>query len=344
MKNNKDKVLVTGSSGYIALHCIKELLNSGYRVKGSLRTIQRETEVRKSLNVDIEKANLEFCKLDLLENEGWDEAVSDCDYLIHIASPFYLEEPKNENDLIKPALEGTLRALRASKNSNIKKIVITSSMASIAYGHKKNICFTTDWTDIKKEVGAYIKSKTISEKAAWDFFYDELKDSLKMTTIHPGMVFGPLLNKDIEGASASLISKMITGKLPAVPDVYFTVVDVRDVAKLHVQALKNNSSDNKRIIVTSKNGVPFLEVSRILRELGYSKSPNKLIPNQVIKSLSPFNKAMKSTASMINRGCYGTDISETVSIFDWEPISLFKSLEDMTKSLEEIIGENKSNQ
>ena len=336
MDINKEKALVTGASGYIALHCISELLRKGYKVKGSLRDLNRADEVRKSLGKEFENEKLEFCKLNLLDDEGWEDAASDCDYLLHIASPCFIKEPKNENQLIEPALEGTLRALKAAQKSKVKKVVLTSSMGAIAYGHNKRICKHTDWTDISQDVGAYIKSKTIAEKAAWDFVNDQSNESFAMTTIHPGMVFGPLLNNDIDGISASLITKMITGKFPALPDIYFTVVDVRDIAKLHVQSLKNSESDHKRIIVTSQEGIPFLEISKILRELGFKKSPKNSIPNQVINSLAIFNKDMKRTASMIKRGCYGADISETISLYDWEPIPFEKTLEDMTNSLKII--------
>ena len=333
MEIKQEKVLVTGASGYIALHCISELLNEGYKVKGSLRDLGKESQVRESISSELAETNLKFCNLDLLKDEGWDEAASDCDYLIHIASPFIIQEPKDENILIEPALKGTLRALNSAKNSNIKKVVLTSSMASIAYGHSKEICSNSDWTDLTKFSGAYIKSKTLAEKAAWEFVKEESDKLFSLTTIHPGMVFGPLLNDDIEGASASLINNLITGKFPALPDLYFTVVDVRDVAKLHVQSLKNRGSDNKRIIATSSSSIPFLEISKILREFGFKKAPTNLIPNKVIDSLAPFNKEMKSTALMIKRGSYDVDISETESLFNWNPIPLRKSLEDMTNSL-----------
>ena len=332
-----EKVLVTGASGFIAMHCINELLNAGYTVKGSLRDMRREDEVRKSLKNDSDNYNLHFCKLDLLKDNGWNEATRDCDYVLHIASPFTIEEPKNESLLIKPALEGTIRALNASKNSSkVKKFILTSSMATIAYGHDKDLCTPEDWTDLTKNVGSYVKSKTIAEKAAWDFIHSDNEHSFSMTTIHPGMVFGPLLSEDISGASAKLISKMIKGKYPALPDAYFTIVDVRDVAKLHVKSLKNNKSDNKRIIATSPQGINIMEVSNILRSNGYKKAPKNYIPTKMINSLAPFNKEMKSMAAMVNRGSYGADIEETLSIFNWEPISLEKTLKDMCNSLQEI--------
>ena len=336
MEINQEKVLVTGASGYIALHCISELLKEGYKVKGSLRDLNRENEVRQSIAKGYENQRLEFCKLNLLDDQGWEEAASECDYLLHIASPCCIKEPKNEKELIEPALEGTLRALKVAQTSKIKKVVLTSSIGSIAYGHKKRTCTHNDWTDISNDVGAYIKSKTIAEKAAWNFVNNQSDKSFTMTTIHPGMVFGPLLSNDIEGISANLIAKMITGKFPALPDIYFTVVDVRDVAKIHVQSLKNKESDNKRIIATSSKGISFLVISKILRNLGFKKSPKNLIPTQLINSLAIFNKDMQTTASMIKRGCYGADISETISIYNWDPIPFEKTLKEMTNSLKNM--------
>ncbi len=337
MKSNQEKVLVTGASGYIALHSILQLLKKGYNVKGSLRNSNREDEVRKSLGTEFNNEKLEFCTLNLLNDEGWEDAASDCDYLFHIASPCCIEEPKNEKDLIAPALEGTLRALTAAHKSKVKKVVLTSSIGSIAYGHNKSYCNPNDWTDTTKNVGAYIKSKTIAEKAAWDFVNNQSDVSFSLTTIHPGMVFGPLLSNKIEGMSANLITKMITGKFPALPDIYFTVVDVRDVANLHLQSLTNKQSDNKRIIATSQKGIPFLQISEILRELGFNKAPKGLIPTEVINCLAIFNRDMKSTSSLIKRGCYGADIRETMSIFDWEPIPFKTTLKDMTTSLKKVL-------
>ena len=338
MELKKEKVLVTGASGYIALHCISELLNQGYKVKGSLRDMSREHIIRDYFTCDNEELNLEFCKLDLLNDEGWDKAVSDCEYIMHIASPFVIEEPKNENDLIEPALKGTLRALNAANRNNIKKFILTSSMASVAYGHKAKICNKDNWTDTSINVGSYVKSKTLAERAAWEFVKDN-KVSFSLTTIHPGMVFGPLISNEIRGASANLIANMISGKFPALPEIFFTIVDVRDIAKLHVNSLKNENSDNKRILATSEKGIPFSEISGLLRKIGFEKSPKNIIPNQVINSLAVFNKEMKITSNMIQRGFYNVDLSETISIFNWKPITLEKTLVDMTNSIKEILNQ-----
>ena len=139
-----EKVLVTGASGYIALHCITELLKNGYAVKGSLRSMNRENEVREAVRKEVSDSNLEICELDLLNDEGWDNAASECEYMLHLASPFIVGEPKSEDELIRPAKEGTMRALKAAKKAGIKKIVLTSSIVAIAYGHDKKICSGDD--------------------------------------------------------------------------------------------------------------------------------------------------------------------------------------------------------
>ena len=332
-----DKVLVTGASGYIALHSIAELLKNGYSVKGSLRNMDRENEVREAIKKIVADDNLEFCKLDLMSDEGWDDAALDCNYMLHMASPFIIEEPKNEDELIRPAKEGTMRALKAAKKASIKKIVLTSSIAAIAYGHDKKICDTNDWTDTSQNVGAYIKSKTFAEKAAWDFINSNENQEMIMTTIHPGFVMGPLLSEDTEGASADLITKMILGKFPALPDAYFTVADVRDVAMLHVKALKSNESNGKRIMTTSSDGHHMTRVAEILKDNGFNKVSTKIIPTIIIKFLALFSRDMKGILSNIKRGCYNTDISDTITMFNWEPISLETTIIDMGNSINEIL-------
>ena len=334
-----DKVLVTGASGYIALHCISELLKKGYAVKGSLRNLDREEEVRSSIKKEEADANLEFCKLNLLSDDGWQDAMQGCDYLLHMASPFITYEPKNEDDLIRPAKEGTLRALKFAKDAGIKKVVLTSSVAAIAYGHKKPICGPSDWSDINQNIGAYTKSKTIAERAAWDFINSQEQKNMTMTTIHPGLVLGPLLSNDIDGASADIMSKLITGQFPGNPNLNFTIVDVRDVALLHVKAISSDESNGKRCLTTSKDYLHMSKLSSILREGGYKKAPSKNIPNFIVKFLALFSSEMKGVARNLDRK-YEVDISETISLFNWKPIEIKKTILDMAASVQNIL-ENK---
>ncbi|MDA7763548.1 aldehyde reductase [Pelagibacterales bacterium] len=334
-----DKVLVTGASGYIALHCISELLKKGYSVRGSLRNLDREEEVRSSIKKDVADDNLEFCKLNLLSDDGWQDAMHGCDYLLHMASPFITYEPKNEDDLIRPAKEGTLRALKFAKDAGIKKVVLTSSVAAIAYGHKKPICGPSDWSDINQNIGAYTKSKTIAERAAWDFINSQEQKNMTMTTIHPGLVFGPLLSNDIDGASADIMNKLITGQFPGNPNLNFTIVDVRDVALLHIKAISSDESNGKRCLTTSKDYLHMSKLSSILREGGYKKAPSKNIPNFIVKFLALFSSEMKGVARNLDRK-YKVDISETISLFNWKPIEIKKTILDMAASVQNIL-ENK---
>ena len=205
-----EKVLVTGASGFIAEHCIIELLKNGYSVKGSLRSMNREQEVRDAVKTETDDTKLEFCKLDLLEDDGWEDAMWDCDYLMHVASPFVIEDPKDENELIKPAKEGTLRALNAAKKAGIKRVVLTSSVAAVNSHMMSGASDHTTWTDINsKYVTPYQKSKTIAEKAAWDFYNNQdNSNKMELAVINPGGVMGPQLGNDLGGASTQIVSQL----------------------------------------------------------------------------------------------------------------------------------------
>ena len=332
-----EKVLVTGASGYIALHCITELLKNGYAVKGSLRSMNRENEVREAVRKEVSDNNLEICELDLLNDEGWDNAASECEYMLHLASPFIVGEPKSEDELIRPAKEGTMRALEAAKKAGVKKIVLTSSIVAIAYGHDKKICSGDDWTDCRKKVGAYTKSKTLAERDAWNFVSLYENQGLRMTTIHPGFVMGPLLSNDTRGASADLMAKMVLGKLPALPNLYMHVSDVRDTAMLHVKALESKECDGKRILTTSAKDYHITKIAKIVKDNGFEKSSTKIIPTILVWVMSFFNSEMKGVLRNIKRGSYTTDNSPTVSIFNWKPIPLEKTIVDMATSISEIL-------
>ena len=179
-----EKVLVTGASGFIALHCIQQLLDEGYLVRGTVRNKEKGQEVIEAMTKHSKQPNnLELVETDLLSDQGWDEAVQECDYVLHVASPFILHEPKKEEDLINPAVEGSLRVLKSCTGNNVKKVVLTSSFAAIGYGHDKDIYDETDWSipeSTRGTIGAYAKSKTFAEKASWDYVA-QLSDEDKLT-------------------------------------------------------------------------------------------------------------------------------------------------------------------
>ena len=330
-----EKVLVTGGSGFIALHCIDQLLEKGFMVRTTIRSESRKEEINKAMdkypNLD---QNLEFHICDLLKDEGWEAAVDGCDYVLHVASPFILEVPSDENVLIKPAVDGTLRVLNACSKAHVKKVVLTSSVAAVAYGHGVEKTYDeSDWSNTGEDSGItpYAKSKTLAEKAAWNFV-EELDPDKKFdfTVINPVGVFGPMLTRDI-GTSNSLVSRLINGELPACPATHMGYVDVRDVAKAHVFSMLNSSTNNKRIIV-SESEMFFVDVGRILNEAGFKKSPTKQMPNWLVKFLAIFIKELSGVTKSLGRRV-DTDKSLAKSLFDWQYISAKDSILDTANQL-----------
>ena len=331
------KVLVTGASGFIAEHCIIELLKNGYSVKGSLRSMNREQEVRDAIKTGASDENLEFCKLDLLEDDGWEDAMWDCDYLMHVASPFVIEDPKDENELIKPAKEGTLRALNAAKKAGIKRVVLTSSVAAVNSHMMSGTSDHTTWTDINsKYVTPYQKSKTIAEKAAWDFYNNQdNSNKIELAVINPGGVMGPQLGNDLGGASTQIVSQLISGKFPMIPALSFPFIDVRDVAILHLKAMTTPDADGKRFIAAHSKPTWMYEVAEVLSAAGYEKIKLKKAPSFMLKLIGLFDNKTKSLVPMLDK-YVPCDNSQTVKILNWEPMPWEQAFIEHAKSIEAI--------
>jgi len=332
-----EKVLVTGASGFIAEHCIIELLKNGYSVKGSLRSMNREQEVRDAIKTGANDENLEFCKLDLLEDDGWEDAMWDCDYLMHVASPFVIEDPKDENELIKPAKEGTLRALNAAKKAGIKRVVLTSSVAAVNSHMMSGNSDHTTWTDINsKYVTPYQKSKTIAEKAAWDFYNNQdNSNKMEMAVINPGGVMGPQLGNDLGGASTQIVSQLISGKFPMIPALSFPFIDVRDVAILHLKAMTTPEADGKRFIAAHSEPTWMYQVAEVLSAAGYEKIKLKKAPSFMLKLIGLFDNKTKSLVPMLDK-YVPCDNSQTVKILNWEPMPWEQAFIEHAKSIEAI--------
>jgi dihydroflavonol-4-reductase len=333
--NNK-KVLLTGISGYIGNHCAAELLKQGYRVRGSLRNLSKSEQVLQAIQTEIDPTDkVEFCQLDLLNDAGWDEAMQGIDYVLHVASPFINKEPKDENLYIKPAVEGTLRALKAAKKANVKRVVVTSSMVSMLENADKSIKIDANsWTNVQaKNVSAYAKSKTLAEKSAWDFIKNQTGEhTMELTVVNPGPVFGPTLSGNLSGASLGLFTQMMTGKLPMLPQAAINMSDVRDIAKIHVLALENETAAGKRFIVTTPNPYKFQEMAAILQSNGYPKVSTRLAPNFLLRFLGNFDREARSMRAFIGKTYHG-DISSTVKTFNWQPIDFEKTVVDTAKSI-----------
>ncbi len=291
-------VLVTGGSGFIATHCIVQLLAAGYRVRTTVRSLKREPEVRATLKAAGADAGerLAFFVADLTADAGWAEAAAGCDYVLHVASPFPLNVPKNEDELIVPAREGALRVLRASRGAGVRRVVQTSSFAAIGYGHPplERAFGESDWTKVDgPDVAAYPKSKTLAERAAWDFMAREGGD-MELAVVNPVAVFGPALGADFS-TSIELVKRMMDGALPALPKITIGVVDVRDVADLHLRAMVAPEAAGERFLAVTGDFLSLRDIGLILkRRLGPAarRVPTRELPDWLMRVLALVDKSV----------------------------------------------------
>ncbi len=331
------KVLLTGISGYIGLHCAVELLKKGYAVKGSIRNLSKSQALTETIKKQIDpNGNLEFCELDLLNDNGWEEAVADCDFVMHVASPFFSKVPKDENELIKPAVDGTLRALKAAHKAGIKRVILTSSMvAMLGEVMGDNNITQKSWTNTNaKYATAYLKSKTLAEKSAWDFVKNK---EIELVTIHPGPVYGPTLSNNLSGESMTLFKRIITGELKQMINASINMSDVRDVAKIHVSALENEQAGGHRFIVATEIAHSYHEITKLLKLKGYEKVGTKVAPDFMVKLLANFNSEMKGMLPYVGKK-YEGDVSKTKTTFNWEPIPFEKMVLDTAESVNQVLN------
>jgi nucleoside-diphosphate-sugar epimerase len=293
-------VLVTGGSGFIGAHCILQLLAGGHQVKTTVRNLKREGDVRAMLKAGGADAGdrLSFFAADLESDAGWKDAVAGCDYVLHVASPIPPGVPKHEDELIVPARDGALRVLKASRDAGVKRVVLTSSMAAIAYGHKpQNEPYSEkDWTDLNgRDVAAYPKSKTIAERAAWDFVAKE-GGALELSVVNPVFVQGPVLGADYS-PSIMVVQRLMDGAMPGCPKLYFAIVDVRDVADLHIRAMTDPAAKGERFIASAGDTISMLELAKVLRaRLGDAarRVPTREIPNWLVRLVAMRDTAVKA--------------------------------------------------
>ena len=334
------KVLVTGISGFVGQHCAAELLKKGYAVKGSVRSLSKTDEVLNGIKKEVDpKGNLEFCVLDLIKDEGWDKAMEGCDFLLHVASPFVVKVPKDENELIKPAVEGTLRALKAAKKAGVKRVVLTSSTVAMQGGLSGIIKINQEsWTNVNaRNVTAYFKSKTLAEKNAWEFIKNQIGGAnLELVVVNPGPIYGPTLTGNLATEAMDFFKKLITGKVPMLPRAYSVMSDVRDVAAIHVQALENEKANGNRFIVTSEKPHAIQEIAQILKSNGYDKVSTQLAPTFLLKFIAKFNDEMKGMLPFVGN-TIEADVSNTMKTFSWKPVPFEKTVLDAAKSVEQAI-------
>ncbi len=335
---NNTVVLVTGGSGFIATYCILQLLNEGYAVRTTVRSVTRETEVRAMLkqgNV-VPGYHLSFVEADLSKDDGWAEAVRDCTYVLHIASPTPLKEYKHEDELIIPAREGVLRVLRAAKNASVKRVVLTSSFGAIGFGHSKSrrTPFTEkDWTSVDAKTPAYQKSKALAEKAAWEFIQKE-GGSLELATVNPVGVLGPVLSADFSH-SIEMTRRMLDGEVAACPKISSCYVDVRDVADLHIRAMVHPAAKGERFLAATGKSLSMLDLARVLKKnLGTAaqKVPSREIPDWLLRIIALRNPVVKGIIPLLGRYMDASG-EKAKKVLAWSPRSVEQAITDTAESL-----------
>jgi nucleoside-diphosphate-sugar epimerase len=322
---SNELVLVTGGSGFIGAHCILQLLNAGYRVRTTVRSLKRESDVRAMLKIGgVEPGeSLSFAAADLTSDAGWPDAVANCDFVLHVASPFPLGTPKHEDDLIIPAREGALRVLRAARDAGVKRVVLTSSFAAIGYGTQpKDRPYTEeDWSDPNGHISAYAKSKTLAERAAWDFIARE-GGNLELAVVNPVGVFGPILGPDYS-TSIQIVQRMMDGSLPGYPRMSFGIVDVRDVADLHLRAMTNPTAKGERFLAVAGDFMTSQEIVSVLKtRMGDAARgvPTRAIPDWLIRFAALFSPAISQISTELGKTKNASN-EKARRILGWTPIS-----------------------
>ena len=330
-----DKVLVTGATGYIGLHCIHQLLNQGYAVNGSVRSPERKEEIFEALQKhNTPTENLNLYTFNLTEDDGWADGTEGCDYLLHVASPIALEN-HDEDFFVKPAVAGVKRAFKFAKKHNVKKVVLTSSVAAIFDTlEEKTYYDETDWSDPDNpSISHYSKSKTLAERAAWDFVKNE-DNPFELAVINPALVIGPSLSGDL-GESNKAIAMVATGKMPVAVPLQFGYVDVRDVATAHVLAMQNSNSNGERFALAEKD-LWYKDVAKVLRDNGFDKAPTFNVPVWLAKILANFSKELKITLPYLGRVRSVKNTSKAKDILGWNPRPAEQSIIDIAEQIKEM--------
>ena len=330
-----EKVLVTGATGYIGLHCIHQLLSQGYAVNGSVRSPERKDEIFQALqNHNTSTENLNIFTFDLNDDEGWDEGMEGCDYLLHVASPIALEN-HDEDFFVKPAVAGVNRAMRFAKKHNLKKVVLTSSVAAIYETmESKSYYDENDWSDPENPaISHYSKSKTLAERAAWEFVENE-NHPFELAVINPALVIGPSLSGDL-GESNKAIEMVATGKMPVAVPLQFGYVDVRDVAAAHILAMQNPSSNGERFALAEKD-LWYGDVAKVLRDNGFDKAPTLAVPVWLAKILAIFSKELKLAVPYLGRLRSVKNTSKAKDILGWNPRPAEESIVQIAQQIQDM--------
>lgn len=321
-----ENVLVTGGTGFVGAQIILQLLQKGYNVKTTLRSISSKNKVMDTLksNGITSFDNLVFFEADLSKDDNWDEAMKNCDYVLSVASPVFFTMPKDENEVIRPAVDGIVRVLKVARNANVKRVVMTSNFGAVGFSNKNLNTVTTeaDWTDSnEKGLSYYEKSKLLAERAAWDFIKQE-GGNLEFATINPVAILGPSLSAHISG-SFGILEHLLDGSMKAIPNIPLNIVDVRDVADLHIRAMTNPNANGQRFIASADGQISMPEIAALLKNKKpdvAKKVSTKTLPNGVIYLAALFNKQAKEGALLL-RMSRNVSNTKAKSILGWKPIA-----------------------
>jgi nucleoside-diphosphate-sugar epimerase len=328
-------VLVTGGSGFLGSWCAIELLRRGHRVRTTVRNLGREPEVREAIGSQVDPGDrLDFLAADLGEDAGWDDATRGCDHVLHVASPFPPQQPKDADELIVPARDGTLRVLRAAFAANVERVVVTSSVAAIGGGAKpaEAPLDERDWTDLANPgLSPYVRSKTIAEQAAWDFV-EEFGHPAQLAVVNPGAILGPVLSRD-RSFSLEAIERLLRG-MPGIPRIGFSFVDVRDVADLQIKAMSAPQAGGERFVAVGQFAW-MAEVAEILRErLGEdaAKVPTRTVPNLAVRAMGVFDPGVRSIVPQLGRRTnYSSEKAK--ERLGWQARALEETVVDTARSM-----------
>ena len=317
-------MLVTGGSGFIAGHTILQLLAAGHRVRTTVRSPARAAEVRSALGRAglVNGHNLSFVAADLTGDDGWAEATAGVEHVLHMASPVQPGHVDDEDALITPAREGTLRVLRAARDAGVSRVVLTSAFHAVSWGHPRtgHIFTENDWTVLGGPgVDAYGRSKTLAELAAWEFM-TATDSTMELTTMLPVAVMGPVVGGAVSGAN-HLVQNLLTGGMPAVPHLFIPVVDVRDVAAAHLLAMTNPDAAGQRFLLSNGPAIELSEMAALLRaRLGEaaSKTPTRTVPNLAVRVGSLFSRQLRSVAPDVGYA-KRTSNEKARTVLGWAP-------------------------
>jgi len=331
-----ETVLVTGGSGYIGGRCVADLLSRGYVVRTTVRNLDKEAAARAAIGKVTDPGNrLAFYAANLMADEGWDAAVDGCDYVLHVASPLGIAEPKDPNELIMPAREGAKRAVGAAIKAGVKRVVLTSSVAATSKGALTGdwVSDETQWTDVKaKGVSAYSQSKTLAEQAAWELI-KTANGKTTLATVNPALVLGPVMDTDAAG-SVQVVERLLSGRVPGLPRLGFNVVDVRDVADLHIRAMTDPKAAGERFVAAA-NYAWMGDIAAILRaHLGdaAAKVPTRKVPDLVLRIVGLFDKELGSVTPSLGQK-HDNSSAKAQRVLGWKPRPLEETILDCARSL-----------